>query len=108
MFKNSGILLPKLFWTTVRKKCSSDREQLKKLEADGWKFAKKISVTRTIYSNSESSEHFFGNRMLLPGGFSCLKNSNSNWKQLLGFRNMQKKLEKICFSLFLGWIQLPS
>ena len=37
-----GILLPKLFWPTMRKKCSSD---LKK-------------ITRTIYSNSESSEKF--------------------------------------------------
>ena len=24
--KTNGILLPKLFWPTVRKKCSSDRE----------------------------------------------------------------------------------
>ena len=35
----NGILLPKLFWPTVRKNCSSDRE-----------------ITRTIYSNSERSE----------------------------------------------------
>ena len=30
-----GILLPKLFWPTVRKKCSGDREKLLKFEAEG-------------------------------------------------------------------------
>ena len=33
-FRN-GILLPKLFRPTVRKKCSSDREKLLKFEAEG-------------------------------------------------------------------------
>ena len=35
-----GILLPKLFWPTVRKNCSSDRENLLKFEAQGWEFTK--------------------------------------------------------------------
>ena len=35
-----GILLPKLFWPTVRKNCSSDREKLLKFEAEGQEFAK--------------------------------------------------------------------
>ena len=30
----NGILLPKLFWPTVRKNCSSDREKLLKFEAE--------------------------------------------------------------------------
>ena len=34
-----GILLPKLFWPTVRKNCSSDREKLLKLEAEGRELA---------------------------------------------------------------------
>ena len=37
-----GILLPKLFWPTVRKNCSGDREKLLKLEAEGQEFAKLI------------------------------------------------------------------
>ena len=37
---NIGILLPKLFWPTVRKNCSSDWEKLLKFEAKGWEFAK--------------------------------------------------------------------
>ena len=35
-----GILFPKLFWPTVRKNCSRDREKLLKFEAEGRKFAK--------------------------------------------------------------------
>ena len=31
----NGILLPKLFWPTVRKKCSSDREKVLKFKAEG-------------------------------------------------------------------------
>ena len=41
----NGILLPKLFWPTVRKNCSSDWEKL-------------LEITRTTYSNSERSELF--------------------------------------------------
>ena len=55
--KRYGILLPKLFWPTVRKNCSSDREKLLKFEAEGWEF-QNFEITRTIYSNSESSEQF--------------------------------------------------
>ena len=39
MFGN-GILLPKLFWPTVRKNRYSDREKLMKFEAEGREFAK--------------------------------------------------------------------
>ena len=38
-YKN-GNLLPKLFWPTVRKYCSSDQEKLLKFEAEGRKFSK--------------------------------------------------------------------
>ena len=33
--KGNGILLPKLFWPTVRKNCSTDREKLLKFKAEG-------------------------------------------------------------------------
>ena len=39
VWKN-GILLPKLFWPTVRKNCSTDRENFLKFEAEGREFAK--------------------------------------------------------------------
>ena len=52
-----GILLPKLFWPTVRKNCSSDQEKLLKFEAEGRVFSI-FEITRTIYSNGERSEQF--------------------------------------------------
>ena len=55
----NGILLPKLFWPTVRKNCPSDRE--KTYEIRGWRprICKNFEITRTIYSNNERSEQFF-------------------------------------------------
>ena len=38
-FAVNGILLPKLFWLTARKKCSSDQEKLLKFEAEGQEFS---------------------------------------------------------------------
>ena len=40
LYVDSGILLPKLFWPTVRKNCSSDPEEVLKFVAEGWEFAK--------------------------------------------------------------------
>ena len=37
---NDGILLPKLFWPTVRKNCSSDQEKLLKFKPEGREFVK--------------------------------------------------------------------
>ena len=51
--KKFGILIPKLYWPTVRKKYSRDQDKLLKFEAEGWEFEKKIEITRTIYSNSD-------------------------------------------------------
>ena len=57
-----GILLPKLFWPTVRKNCSSDREKLLKFEAEGREFEKVLRSleqwnVRTI-SNLNTILHF--------------------------------------------------
>ena len=46
-----------------------------KFEAEGREFAKRIEITRTIYSDSKRSEQSFGDRtifQLAPGGFSYL------------------------------------
>ena len=44
----NGILLPKLFWPTVRKNCSSDWEKLLKFEAKDPEFAK---ILRSLKQN---------------------------------------------------------
>ena len=58
LLSKNSILLPKLFRPTVRKNCFCDREKLLKFEAKGREFQNKIEITRTIYLNSEKSEHF--------------------------------------------------
>ena len=78
-----GILLPKLFWTTVRKNCSSDREKLLKFKAEGQEFANFL----------RSLEQFLNQNYFLT--YSC-RFLRSNI--LLRFRNMQEKLEKHYFT----------
>ena len=52
--KNNGILLPLLFLSTVKKKCSSDWEKLLKFEAEGWEFGKFMRLLEQfIYQNSD-------------------------------------------------------
>ena len=52
------ILLPKLFWPTVGKKYSSDREKLLKFEDEGREFSK---ILRSL---EQFIQTVFGNRIL--------------------------------------------
>ena len=60
MFKDWH-LLPKLFRTTVRKNCSSDREKLLKFEAEGPEFARFLrsleQFTQTLKGQNNFWEH---------------------------------------------------
>ena len=58
----NGILLPKLFWPTVRKKIF-DREKILKFEAEGREFAK---ILRSLeqFIQTVKGQNNFGNRML--------------------------------------------
>ena len=72
----NGILLPKLFWPTVRKIVTWSR---KTFEIQGWRqrICKMFEITRTIYSNMWKFRTMFGNRMLFQlilGGVSYLIN----------------------------------
>ena len=76
--------ITKMVLTYCEKKCSSDPKSSLKFEAEGRKFAKKIEITRTIYSNSERLEQF-----LVTGCFlTC------SWWFLIS-----NKLEKLEFKL---------
>ena len=49
----NGILLAKLFWSTVRKKCFSDWEKILKFEAEGREFAKILrSLEKFCWNNT--------------------------------------------------------
>ena len=99
--KSNSILLPKLFWSTVRKKF---QWSIQNNEIWCWKprICNFFEITRKNHSNSERPEEIWWQNAFLtcPGGFSYVinwNNYNSNWEKLLGFRNMQEKLEKVIF-----------
>ena len=98
--KINGILLPKLFWPTVRINCSSDWE--KKIKNWGWRprIFKKFEITRTICSNSKRSEKI----LVTESFFNLFLEVFQIWwirtiifqvgKMYWAFRNIQEKLEK--------------
>ena len=52
-YGKNGILLPKLFWPAVRKKCSSDQE---KFEAEGRKFSKYLRSLEQFIQSERSEQ----------------------------------------------------
>ena len=54
----NGILLPKLFWPTVRKNCSSDREFFLKFEVEGWEFAKNLRTLEQFIQTVKGQNNF--------------------------------------------------
>jgi hypothetical protein len=54
----NGILLPKLFWPTVRKKWSSDQEKLLKFEAKGQEFAKNLRSLEQFIQTVKGQNNF--------------------------------------------------
>ena len=55
----NGILLPKLFWTTMRKNCSTDWEKLLKFEAEGQEFAKILRPLEQFISAVKGQNNFW-------------------------------------------------
>ena len=55
----NGILLPKLFWPTVRKNCSSDPENLLKFEAEGREFAKFLRSREQFIQTMKGQNKFW-------------------------------------------------
>ena len=84
---SNGILLPKLFWPTVRKKCARDREKLLKCEVEGREFAKILRLVEQ-FIRTVKGRKFLWNRMLFK--ISSWKFLRSNTLEQLWF-----KFEKI-------------
>ena len=55
----NDILLPKLFWPTVRENCSNDREKRLKFEAVGWEFEKKLRSLEQFIHNVKEKNSFW-------------------------------------------------
>ena len=54
-----GILLPKLFWPTVRKNCSSDREKKLKFEAEGREIANILRSLEQFVQTVHSGRSYY-------------------------------------------------
>ena len=57
--RGNDILLPKLLWPTVRKKCSSDREKPLTFEAEGREFAKKCWSLEQFIQTVKGQNNFW-------------------------------------------------
>ena len=57
--KKTGILLPKLFWTTVRKNCFTDREKLSKFEAEGQEVSKILRPLKQFIQAVKGENNFW-------------------------------------------------
>ena len=55
---NNGILIPKLFWSTVRKNCSIDREKLLKYKVEGWEFSKCLRSLEKFIQTVKGQNNF--------------------------------------------------
>ena len=65
-----GLLFPKLFWLIARKKCSSDREKLLKLEAEGGDVAKFLKSVEQFIQTAKSQKNFLKQNGFFNEGFS--------------------------------------
>ena len=54
-----GIFLPKLFWPTVRKDCSCDRQSLWNFEAEGREFAKFLRSLEQFFRRVKGQNNFW-------------------------------------------------
>ena len=59
MHAKNGILLPRLFWPTVRKKCSSDQEKKSKFKAEGLKFSKNLRPLEQFIQTVKGQNNFW-------------------------------------------------
>ena len=59
MNTGNGILLPNLFWPTVRKNSFSDQEKLLKFEAEGQEFAKFLRSLEQFTQTVNGQKNFW-------------------------------------------------
>ena len=77
-FRSIGILLPKLFWPTVRKNCTIDREKILKFEAEGWEFAKILrSQQQFVQTVKGQNNVWYEQHAFLTCSWRCLRSNKS-------------------------------
>ena len=71
----NGILLLKLFWPTVRKKCSGDREKLLKFEAESREFSKFFRSLEQFIQTVKGQNNFWLQNAFLTCSWRFLKSN---------------------------------
>ena len=119
----------------MRKNCSTDREKLLKFEAEVQEFPKILRSLEQFIQAEKGQKKIWQQSAFLTCSWRFLmshklENYSSNWKNLLGFRNIQEKLENgfvtgiayvakkgylyqdpyvgFKFASFVSWINKPS
>ena len=59
ILSGNGILLPKLFWPTVRNNCSSDQEKLLIFEAEGRELVKFLKSLEQFVQTVKGQNNFW-------------------------------------------------
>ena len=81
----------------MRKNCSSDREKLLKFKAEGQEFPKFLRSLEQFIQTEKGQNNFLVTEcffnLFMEVSYTNHMNWNSNWKKLLGFRNMQEKVK---------------
>ena len=70
-----GILLPKLFWPTVRKNCPSNRENFLKLEAEGQEFANILRSLDQFVQTVKGQNNFWLQNAVLTCSWKFLRSN---------------------------------
>ena len=82
----------------MRKNCSSDREKLLKFQAEGREFAKFLSSLEQFIQTVKGQNNFWQQNVFLTCSwrfliYNKLEQLKFKLKKILGFRNLQEKLE---------------
>jgi hypothetical protein len=85
----------------VRKKCSSDREKLLKFKAEGREFAKFLRSLEQLIQTMKVQNNFWQHNAFLTCSWRFLRSNKLEQLELLGFRNMQEKLDNLTSASFL-------
>ena len=101
---NNGILLPKLFWPAMTKKCSSDREKLLK-ETEGREFAKFLRSLGQFSQKVKGQNNFWYQNAFLTCSWRFLTSNTIErlfkLEKIFGIREPPRKVTKICLNLSL-------
>ena len=84
----------------MRKNCSSDQEKLLKFEAEGREFAKFLRSLEQFIQTVKGPNNCWQQNVFLSCSWRFLISNNLEQlefklEKILGFRNMQEKLEKL-------------